>query len=65
MGAQAFDNLESVAERLGEMDMGMSWAKEKKEHLKKCKHYLKSDYNVCILRLLGLYFFRITHEVAT
>ena len=45
-GAQAFDNPESVAERLGEMDMGMSWAKEKKEHLKKCKRYLKSDYKV-------------------
>ena len=45
-GAQAFDNLESVAERLGEMGMGMSSAKEKKEHLKKCKRYLKSDYKV-------------------
>ena len=29
-GVQVFDNLESVTERLGEMDMGMSWAKEKK-----------------------------------
>ena len=56
-GAQAFDNLESVAERLGDMDMGMSWAKEKKEHLKKCKRYLKSDYKVCVLRLPGLYLF--------
>ena len=64
-GAQAFDNLESVAERLEEMDMGMSWAKEKKENLKKCKRYLKSEYKVCVLRLPGLYFFGITHEVAT
>ena len=63
-GAQAFDNLESVAERLGEMDMGMSWAKEKKEHLKKCKRYLKSDYKVCVLRLTGLCFFK-PHEVTT
>ncbi|KAL9954870.1 hypothetical protein ACROYT_G042455 [Oculina patagonica] len=31
---------------LGEMDMGMSWAKEQKEHLKKCKRYLKTDYKV-------------------
>ena len=52
-----FLDLESVAERLGEMDMGMSWAKEKKEHLKKCKRYLKSDYKVCVLRLPGLFFF--------
>ena len=55
-GAQAFDNLESVAERLGEMDMGMSWAKEIEEQLKKCKRYLKSDHKVCVLRLPGLYF---------
>ena len=52
-----FLDLESVAERLGEMDMGMSWAKEKKEHLKKCKRYPKSDYKVCKLRLPGLFFF--------
>ena len=51
------DNLESVAEHLGEMDMGMSWAKEMKGQLKKCKRYLKSDYKVCILRFPGLYFF--------
>ena len=57
VGAQAFDNLESVAERLGEMDMGMSWAKERKGQLKKCKRYLKSDYKVCILRFPGLYLF--------
>ena len=37
VGAQAFDNLESVAECLGEMDVGMTWAKETKEQLKKCK----------------------------
>jgi len=41
---------------LGEMDMGMSWAKERKEQLKKCKRYLKSDYKVYILRFPGLYF---------
>ena len=65
-GAQAFDNLESVAERLGEMDAGMTWAKETKEQLKKCKRYLKSDYKVCILRFPGLYpFFCLTHEAAT
>ena len=52
-----FLDLESVAERLGEMDMGMSWAKEKKEHRKKCKRNLKSDYKVHVLRLPGRFFF--------
>ncbi|KAL9962183.1 hypothetical protein ACROYT_G031264 [Oculina patagonica] len=45
-GAEAFDILGGVADRLGEMNMGMSWAKEQKEHLKKCKRYLKTDYKV-------------------
>ena len=48
--------------------MGMSWAEEKKEHLKKYKRYLKSDYKVCVLRLPGLcffFFFGETHKVAT
>jgi len=30
VGAQVFDNLESAAERLGEIDMGISWAKKGK-----------------------------------
>lgn len=34
VSAQALDNLESVAERLREMDMVMSWKKEEKQHLK-------------------------------
>ncbi|KAL9966689.1 hypothetical protein ACROYT_G024801 [Oculina patagonica] len=45
-GAEAFDILGGVADRLGEMNMGMSWAKEQKEHLKKCKRYLKTDYKL-------------------
>ncbi|KAL9972551.1 hypothetical protein ACROYT_G018879 [Oculina patagonica] len=45
-GAEAFDILGGVADRLGEMNMGMSWAKEQKEHLKKCKRDLKTDYKV-------------------
>jgi len=60
-GAQAFDKFESVAERLGEMDMGMSWAKERKEHLKKCKRYLKSDYKVCIRGFPSLYYFLLNN----
>ena len=32
-GAQAFDDLCDVAQRLGDDFMGMSWAREQKEHL--------------------------------
>ena len=60
-GAQAFDNLEGVADRLGEMNIGMSWAKVRREQLKKCKRYLKSDYKVCILMFPIP--FLITHKV--
>ena len=48
-GAQAFDDLCNVTERLGDEFMGMSWAKEQKEQLKAAKRYLKSDYKVIIL----------------
>ncbi|KAL9968537.1 hypothetical protein ACROYT_G020644 [Oculina patagonica] len=45
-GAKAFEELEIVAERLGELGMGMSWAKQRKEQLKLAKRYLKSDFTV-------------------
>ena len=45
-GAQAFDDLCGVAQRLGDDFMGMSWAREQKEHLKNTKRYLKSDFKV-------------------
>ena len=43
---QAFDDLCDVAQRLGDDFMGMSWAREQKEHLKNSKRYLKSDFEV-------------------
>ena len=49
-GTQAFDDLESVVDKLGE-DCGM---KEKKEQLKEGKIYLKSDYKAPLLSLLSL-----------
>ena len=54
-GTQAFDDLESVVDKLGE-DCGMSSSsvKEKKEQLKEGKRYLKSDYKVPLLSLLSL-----------
>ncbi|KAL9977986.1 hypothetical protein ACROYT_G015455 [Oculina patagonica] len=45
-GAKAFEELEIVADRLGELGMGMSWAKQRKEQLKLAKRYLKSDFMV-------------------
>ena len=53
-GTQAFDDLESVVDKLGE-DCGMSsaWVEEKKDQLKEGKRYLKSDYKVALLSLLS------------
>ena len=45
-GAQAFDDLCDVAQRLGDDFMEMSWAREQKEHLKNTKRYLKNDFMV-------------------
>ena len=45
-GAQAFEDLINVAERLGDHLMGMTWAKEQRERLVSAKRYLKSDYKV-------------------
>ena len=45
-GAQAFEDLEEVTNRLGEMGMGHTWAKRQKETLKEAKRYLKTDYKV-------------------
>ena len=54
-GTQAFDDLESVIDKLGEScGMGLAWVKEKKEQLKEGKRYLKSDYKVPLLSLLSI-----------
>lgn len=47
-GAKGFDDLIEAVEKLGDLGMCMSWAKEKKEHLALCKRYLKSDYKVMV-----------------
>ena len=43
-GSKAFDELENVADRLGELGVGMSWAKQQKQQMKLAKRYLKNDY---------------------
>ena len=45
-GAQAFEDLQDVADKLGEEGMGLTWAKRQKETLKEAKRYLKTDYKV-------------------
>ena len=45
-GSKAFDELENVTGKVGELGMGMSWAKQQKQQLKLAKRYLKSDYKV-------------------
>ena len=46
-GAKAFEDLEGVAEEIGEKcGKGSLWVKEKKEQLKSAKRYLKGDYKV-------------------
>ena len=45
-GAQAFEGLENVAHQLGEIGMGLTWAKRQKETLKEAKRYLKTDLKV-------------------
>ena len=46
-GAQAFDDLVEVVQKLGsEIGKGLSWANDKIDKLKNVKRYLKSDYKV-------------------
>ena len=50
-GAKAFEELELAAEKLGDdCDLGLSWAKDKKEKLKVAKWYLKGDFKVTLCR---------------
>lgn len=47
-GAQAFDQLEEIANKIGdEHGKGHTWAKQVTSILKMAKRYLKSDYKVC------------------
>ena len=50
-GADAFDDLCNVVERLGDEFMGMTWAKEQREQLKAAKRYNKSDFKVIVYTL--------------
>ena len=45
-GAQAFEDLADIVERLGDAGQGMDWTKDLQNRLRAGKRYLKSDYKV-------------------
>ena len=45
-GAQAFEDLADIVERLGDAGQGMGWTKDVQSRLQAGKRYLKSDYKV-------------------
>ena len=45
-GAEAFEDLADVVERLGDAGQGMAWSKNINTRLQDAKRYLKSDYTV-------------------
>ena len=46
-GVKAFDDLEDIVERLGDIHgKGLAWAKDQSEKLKNAKRYLKTDYKI-------------------
>ena len=57
-GAQAFEDLADVVEKLGDAGQGMGWAKDIQSRLRARKRYLKSDYKVGYLtsRVEMIYF---------
>ena len=65
-GAEAFDDLCDVVQRLGDSFMGMSWAKEQSERLRAAKRYLKSDFKVRnspgeVFKVIYKYIFELYH----
>ena len=49
-GAQAFEELLDVVEKIGDVGKGMDWAKDVQNRLCAGMHYLKGDYKVYIKR---------------
>ena len=46
-GAKAFDDLEDIVERLGDIHgKGLTWAKDQSEKLQNAKTYFKTNYKV-------------------
>ena len=49
-GAEAFDNLCDVLETLGDVGIGMGWAKQQENNLRASKRYLKGAFKVGVTR---------------
>ena len=45
-GAQAFEDMADIVERLGDAGQGMGWTKDLQSRIRAGKRYLKSDYKV-------------------
>ena len=45
-GAQAFEHLADIVERLGDAGQGMAWSKDLQSSLQAGKRNIKSDYRV-------------------
>ena len=48
-GAQAFEDLVDVIDKLGDAGQSMGWTKDIQSRLRAGKRYLKSDYKVSYL----------------
>ena len=63
-GAQAFEDLADIVEKLGDAGEGMGWAKDSQSRLRAGKRYLKSDYKVAYLSspVEKIYFSYLTRD---
>ena len=52
MGAEAFEELSEVVEKLADAGEGMGWAKNVQNQLRAAKRYLKCDFKVQLERYL-------------
>ena len=63
-GAKAFEELEDVIEKLGDIHgKGLTWAKNQNENLKHAKRYLKSDYKVIHNITNETYYYHVGHQL--
>lgn len=61
-GSKAFDDLDEVVDKLGDIyNFGLTWSKEQKRKLKLAKRYLKTDYKVRNISVIGGYICELKH----
>ena len=54
-GAQGFEEMIDIAERLGDIGQGMGWTRNLQTHLRDGKRFLKSDYKVGKIPFLHIF----------